>query len=45
MFADKGKYIKNVLRYKIPLSIEGKVPTFLRIENYIDREELLWLND
>jgi hypothetical protein len=45
MFADKGKYIKNVPRYKIPLSIEGKAPTFLTIENYIDMEELLWLND
>jgi hypothetical protein len=45
VFADKGKYIKDVLRYQIPLSIEEKAPTFLTIENYVDMEELLWLND
>jgi hypothetical protein len=45
VFADKGKYIKDVLRYQIPLSIEEKAPTFLTIENYVDMEELLWLNN
>jgi hypothetical protein len=44
-FADKGKYIKYELRYNISLSIEEKAPTFLTIENYVDMEELLWLND
>ena len=39
------KYIKDVLRYKIPLSIEEKAPTFLTIENYVDMEELLWQHD
>jgi hypothetical protein len=45
VFADKGRYIKDVLRYQIPLSIEEKAPTFLTIENHVDMEELLWLND
>ncbi|KAG9244993.1 hypothetical protein BJ878DRAFT_40562 [Calycina marina] len=38
-------YIKDVLRHKIPLSIEEKAPTFLTIENYVDMEELLWQHD
>ncbi|KIW36203.1 uncharacterized protein PV06_11531 [Exophiala oligosperma] len=38
-------YIKHVLRYKIPLSIEEKEPTYLTIENYVAMEEFLWLND
>jgi hypothetical protein len=44
-FADERKYIKYVLRYKIPLSIEEKEPTYLTIENYVAIEEFLWLND
>ncbi|KAG9231524.1 hypothetical protein BJ875DRAFT_469267 [Amylocarpus encephaloides] len=38
-------YIKDVLRHKIPLSIEEKAPTFLTIENYVDMKELLWQHD
>ncbi|KIW79865.1 hypothetical protein Z517_06480 [Fonsecaea pedrosoi CBS 271.37] len=38
-------YIKNVLRHKIPLSIEEKEPTYLTIENYVAMEEFHWLND
>ncbi|KAK5202619.1 hypothetical protein LTR96_011223 [Exophiala xenobiotica] len=38
-------YIKHVLRYKIPLSIEEKEPTYSTIENYVAMEEFLWLND
>jgi hypothetical protein len=28
-----------------PLSVEGKGPTFLTMENYVNMEVLLWLND
>ena len=38
----RRKYIKDVLRYTIPLSIEEKAPIFLTIENYVDIEELFW---
>ncbi|KAH9203425.1 hypothetical protein DL95DRAFT_503944, partial [Leptodontidium sp. 2 PMI_412] len=38
-------YIKDVLRYTIPLSIEEKALTFLTIESYVDMEELLWQHD
>ena len=41
----REKYVKDVLRYTIPLSIEEKAPTFLTIENYVDMEELLWQHD
>ena len=41
----KEKYVQHVLRYKIPLSIEEKEPTYLTIENYVAMEEFLWLND
>jgi len=36
----RRKYIKDVLRYKTPLSIEEKAPTFLTTKNYINMEEL-----
>ena len=41
----RRKYIEDVLRYKIPLSIKEKAPTFLTIENYVDMEELFWHHD
>jgi hypothetical protein len=41
----RRKYIKDVLRYTIPLSIEEKAPTFLTIENYVNMEELFWQHD
>ena len=44
-FADERKHIKHVLRYKIPLSVEEKEPTFLTMENYCIMEEFLWLHD
>jgi hypothetical protein len=37
----KEKYVQHVLRYKIPLSIEEKEPTYLTIENYVAMEEFL----
>jgi hypothetical protein len=45
IFTNKGKYIKDILRYQIPLSIKKKALTFLIIKNYVDIEELLWLNN
>ncbi|KAH8655514.1 hypothetical protein BX600DRAFT_525660 [Xylariales sp. PMI_506] len=38
-------YIEDVLRYKIPLSMEEKAPTFLTIENYVHMKELFWQHD
>ncbi|GAB1318208.1 hypothetical protein MFIFM68171_08418 [Madurella fahalii] len=38
-------YIQNVRRYKIPLSIMEKEPTFLTIENYVYMQQKHWKND
>ncbi|KAK3394980.1 hypothetical protein B0H63DRAFT_492051 [Podospora didyma] len=38
-------YIRNVLRHKIPLSIEEKAPTFLTIENYVHMKVKFWQGD
>ena len=43
-FTNERKYIKYMLRYKIPLSIKEKEPTYLTIENYVAMEEFLWLD-
>lgn len=39
------KYIADVLRYKIPLSIEEKEPTYLTIANFMHLQEQLWQKD